>query len=88
MEIPVIDGGTYSPDFMYVVKDKLGNKTLNIIIETKDVEGKTQLRDNERIRIENARKFFESLEIDGYNVRFKEQLNNKSILNIIRDVLK
>lgn len=88
LEIPVIGGGTYSPDFMYVVKDKNGNKTLNVIIETKDVENKSNLRDAEKIKINNAKFFFENLELDGYNVKFRDQLNNKSIKNIINEVLK
>ena len=88
MEIPVIGGGSYSPDFMYVVKDKNGNKTLNIIIETKDVENKSNLRDVEKMKINNAKFFFENLELNGYNVKFREQLNNNSIKNIINDVLK
>lgn len=88
LEIPVIGGGTYSPDFMYVVKDKSGNKTLNIIIETKDVENKSNLRDSEKLKISNAKYFFENLELDGYNVKFRDQLNNNSIRNIINDVLR
>ena len=88
LQIPIIDGGFYSPDFMYIIKDKSGNKTLNIIIETKNVENKSFLRENERIRIENAKQFFENLQIDGYNVKFKDQLNNLSIKNLINEVLK
>jgi len=88
LEIPIIGGGTYSPDFMYVVKDKSGNKTLNIIIETKDVENRSNLRDNEKMKINNAKFFFENLELDGYNVKFRDQLNNNSIRNIINDVLR
>ena len=88
LEIPVIGGSTYSPDFMYVVKDKNGNKTLNVIIETKDVENKSNLRDSEKVKISNAKIFFENLELDGYNVKFRDQLNNKSIKNIISEVLR
>lgn len=87
LEIPIIDGGTYTPDFMYVVKDFNGNKTLNVIIETKDVENKSSLRDLEQIKINNAKRFFENLELDGYNVKFRDQLNNNSIRNIINDIL-
>lgn len=87
LEIPVIDGGTYTPDFMYVVKDKNGNKTLNVIIETKDVENKSNLRQIEKIKINNAKLFFENLQLDGYNVKFRDQLNNNSIRNIINEVL-
>jgi type III restriction enzyme len=58
ISIPTTTGGTYSPDFMYVVKKKNGEKTLNVVVETKDVEDKTQLRGSENAKIECAREFF------------------------------
>ena len=48
--IPVITGGMYSPDFMYVVKRADGGKELNIVVETKDVEGKAELRGTEKVK--------------------------------------
>jgi len=85
--IPTTTGGTYSPDFMYVVKKVNGEKTLNIVVETKDVESKTELRGTEKAKINCAREFFAQLTIDGYQVEFHEQLNNKKIKQIIEDVL-
>ena len=66
--IPTITGGMYSPDFMYVVKHKNGHKELNIIVETKDVENKTDLRGTEKAKIECAKVFFNMLTADGYTV--------------------
>ena len=85
--IPVITGGTYSPDFMYVVKKKSGEKELNIVVETKDVENKTDLRGEELVKIDCARVFFDTLSLDGYKVYFRDQLRNKEIRQIIEDVL-
>lgn len=85
--IPVITGGTYSPDFMYVVRKKSGEKELNIIVETKDVEGKTELRGDEAVKIECAKVFFDILKEDGYTVYFRDQLRNKEIKQIIDEVL-
>ena len=85
--IPVITGGTYSPDFMYVVKKKSGEKELNIVVETKDVENKTDLRGEELVKIDCARVFFDTLTLDGYKVYFRDQLRNKEIRQIIEDVL-
>lgn len=85
--IPTITGGMYSPDFMYVVKKASGEKELNIIVETKDVEGKDALRSNEAAKIECAKVFFEILSRDGYVVHFREQLNNKQMAQIISEVL-
>lgn len=85
--IPTITGGMYSPDFMYVVKRSNGEKELNIVVETKDVENKTDLRDVEKAKIECAKVFFDMLSKDGYKVYFRDQLGNKQIAQIINEVL-
>ncbi|MBR0229705.1 MAG: type III restriction-modification system endonuclease [Clostridia bacterium] len=85
--IPTITGEMYSPDFMYVVRKANGEKELNIVVETKDVEGKDILRGNEAAKIECAKVFFENLSRDGYTVHFREQINNKQIAQIISEVL-
>lgn len=85
--IPTITGGMYSPDFMYVVKHRNGNKELNIVVETKDVENKTDLRGTEKAKIECARVFFDMLTADGYTVYFKTQLENRQMAQIIREVM-
>jgi type III restriction enzyme len=85
--IPTITGEMYSPDFMYIVKRKSGEKELNIVVETKDVEGKSSLRPIENAKIECARVFFDMLSRDGYTVYFRDQLNNKQMAQIINEVL-
>ena len=85
--IPTIAGGTYSPDFMYVVKKDDGSHELNLIVETKDVENKEELRGVEKTKIDCAEKFFEQVRKDGYQVRFEKQLKNKKMLEIINSVL-
>ena len=86
--IPTITGGNYSPDFMYVVRKKNGEKELNIVVETKDVENKSELRGIEKAKIECAKIFFDNISKDGYVVHFHEQLNNKRIVQIINEVLE
>lgn len=85
--IPTVTGGTYSPDFMYVIKRTNGEKELNIIVETKDVKNKSGLRTEDNVKIDCAKIFFEQLKQDGYNVTFKKQLNGKKIRAIIDEVL-
>lgn len=85
--IPTTTGQSYSPDFMYVVKKDNGEKILNVIVETKDVENQSTLRTIEKAKIDCAKTFFEQLSIDGYKVEFKTQLNNKKIRAIIDEVL-
>jgi type III restriction enzyme len=87
ISIPTITGQSYSPDFMYVIKKDNGEKILNVIVETKDVENQTSLRGIEHAKIDCAKVFFEQLSIDGYKVEFKTQLNNKKIRQIIDEVL-
>lgn len=84
--IPTITGGMYSPDFMYIVRRADGEKELNIVVETKDVENKNSLRANEKASMDCARLFFEILSEDGYKVHFKDQLNNRQMAQIIREV--
>ena len=86
--IPTITGETYSPDFMYVVKRASGEKELNIIVETKDVENKSELRGTEGDKIQCAELFFHILEQDGYKVYFKTQINNRQMEQIVADVLR
>ena len=86
--IPTIAGGTYSPDFMYVVKKANGDKELNIVVETKDVENKSTLRSVEAAKIKCAEIFFKNLSEQGYNVHFRTQLNNKKMLQIIKEIIK
>lgn len=87
IRIPTIDGSTYSPDFMYIVKNKDGSKELNIIVETKDVESRKELRGTEENKIKCAEVFFEQLRLDGYNVKFKTQIKKENIKSIITDII-
>jgi type III restriction enzyme len=86
--IPTITGESYSPDFMYVVKKTNGEKILNVVVETKDVENQSTLRHTEKAKIDCARFFFNQLTIDGYKVEFKTQLNNKKIKQIIDELVE
>ena len=72
---------------MYVVKRKDGTKDLNVVIETKDVEDKSELRGTEAVRIECAEVFFDMLSHDGYKVHFQKQLNNKKMVQIIKEIV-
>lgn len=86
--IPNITNDLYSPDFMYVVQRSNGQKELNIVIETKDVPNDEAKRAIEDAKINNAEKFFQQLKLDGYDVRFCRQLQNKQMANIISELLE
>ena len=86
--IPNITNDLYSPDFMYVVQRADGKKELNIVIESKDVPNDEAKRTIEDAKIDNAKRFFEQLKLDGYEVKFCRQLQNKTMANIISELLE
>lgn len=82
IKIPVAGGKTYSPDFAYVLKFKDGDQKLHFIVETKDVNSKDDLRDEEKFKIKHAEKFF-----DGkVKIEFKTQFTNNKIVDLINEI--
>lgn len=86
IQVPLYFGGTTSPDFMYVLK-KDDELTLNFIVETKDIQKDSSLRDEEKLRIQSAKKFFETLADNGINVSFEKQLQSDDIIAMIKEVI-
>lgn len=87
IQIPLYFGGTTSPDFIYVLQKANGDIKLGLIIETKDINDKSQVRGSEKHNIESARKFFDAMADDDIEVIFKPQLNKDDIVNIINDIV-
>ena len=87
ISIPTVADSSFSPDFMYIVRRSNGEQELNIVVETKSVENETELRGNEKIKISCAKRFFDQLKLDGYTVHFREQLNRKTMLQIVKEVI-
>ena len=51
------------------------------------MENKSSLRGDEAAKIECAKVFFENLSLDGYKVYFRDQLNNKQMVQIMSEVV-
>jgi type III restriction enzyme len=85
--IPTITGQSYTPDFMYVIEKENGEKTINVVIETKDADNDPTLRNIEKVKINCAKLFFNQLSIDGFKVEFHQQIKNKKMKQIIEEVL-
>ena len=83
VRIPTYADGTYSPDFMYIVKKKDGSKQLNLVVETKD---KTELDPEENRKIDCAKKLFEEMQREVDNVRFRKQLRGEEMVKIIEEL--
>ncbi|WP_308516732.1 type III restriction-modification system endonuclease [uncultured Varibaculum sp.] len=87
IRVPLYFGGTTSPDFMYVLKTRDGKMSLNFIIETKDVKSEADLRGAEKLKIQAARKFFESIRDENIRVQFSSQLSHDDIVTLIKQVV-
>jgi type III restriction enzyme len=85
IRIPLVGGHTYSPDFAYVVKGADGNSTLNLVVESKD-KTELDLGGDEMQRIKHAEAFFNQMN-DKITVRFRKQLQNSNMVNIIKEVM-
>ncbi|HDR1315722.1 type III restriction-modification system endonuclease [Pasteurella multocida] len=81
IKIPVAGGGTYSPDFAYIVKTDQG-ETLNLVVESKGVEGQQDLRADEQRKIQHAEHWFQSLS-GQLKVKFETQFKAQQIKEII-----
>lgn len=82
IKIPVAGGASYSPDFAYVLEFTGGEKQLHFIVETKDVAGDNQLRDEEKQKIKHAEILFNG----AVKVSFKTQFSNTKITELIKEV--
>ena len=85
IKIPVAGGGTYSPDFAYIVKTKKGEK-LNFVIEAKGVESSDMLRKSEEQKIKHAEQLFSKIS-QNMQVIFRTQFEGDRIIDIIRNVI-
>ncbi len=85
VEIPVGLNQTYSPDFGYVVENN--DKKVLLVVETKGVDKKGELRPEEERKISTAKKFFEALKKQGVNIEYKTKLSNDQLSALINEVL-
>nr|WP_207614087.1 type III restriction-modification system endonuclease [Helicobacter pylori] len=85
VKIPVGLNQTYSPDFGYVVENN--DKKVLLVVETKGVDKKSELRPEEERKISTAKKFFEALKKQGVNIEYKTKLNNNQLSALVNEVL-
>lgn len=88
IKIPVAGGETYSPDFAYIVKTAKGD-VLNLVLESKGVKDKDELRQKENQKIRHAERWFNAMNEQGaMNVRFVTQFESDRVVDIIKRLLK
>ncbi|WP_208349351.1 type III restriction-modification system endonuclease [Helicobacter pylori] len=85
VKIPIGLNQTYSPDFGYVVENN--DKKVLLVVETKGVDKKSELRPEEEWKISTAKKFFEALKKQGVNIEYQTKLNDDQLSALINEVL-
>ncbi|WP_187905005.1 DEAD/DEAH box helicase family protein [Helicobacter pylori] len=85
VKIPIGLNQTYSPDFGYVVENN--DKKVLLVVETKGVDKKSELRPEEERKISTAKKFFEALKKQGVNIEYETKLNKDQLSTLINEVL-
>ncbi|WQS44353.1 type III restriction-modification system endonuclease [Helicobacter pylori] len=85
VKIPIGLNQTYSPDFGYVVENN--DKKVLLVVETKGVDKKSELRPEEERKISTAKKFFEALKKQGVNIEYETKLNEDQLSALINEVL-
>ncbi len=85
VKIPIGLNQTYSPDFGYVVENN--DKKVLLVVETKGVDKKSELRDEEKRKISTAKKFFEALKKQGVNIEYKTKIKKDQLSALINEVL-
>jgi len=81
--------GEYNPDFCYVIKSIKGNK-LFLIVETKGYKTDTEIPENEKGKIDFAKKYFESLnqlyKNEKIKITYRKRINRQQLSAIISEV--
>lgn len=85
IRIPLVGGGSYSPDFAYLIKQGDGGQTLSLVVEAKSKD-EADLSANEAKKISHAETFFNSVG-KGHLVKFETQLRGEHISDIIKRAL-
>lgn len=87
VRIPTYADGTYSPDFMYVIKHTNCKKQLNLVVETKDKD-KDHIDPEEKRKFTAAKKLFERLQDEVPNVYYCPQISKQDMTKIIESLVK
>ncbi|EMH28881.1 type III restriction-modification system endonuclease [Helicobacter pylori] len=85
VKIPIGLNQTYNPDFGYVVENN--DKKVLLVVETKGVDKKSELRPEEERKISTAKKFFEALKKQGVNIEYETKINKDQLSALINEVL-
>lgn len=81
--------GNYNPDFCYAIKSTEGNKIF-LIVEAKGYKSSTAIPEDEKGKIDFAKKYFEALaeyyKDQDIKISFKERINKTQLAALINNV--
>ena len=63
---------------------KSGKKRINFIVETKNVDNKNSLRNEEKQKIRHAELFFNQ----DVKIEFRTQFSSDKIVNLIKEIMR
>lgn len=80
--------GDYNPDFCYAVKSAEGKKIF-LVVEAKGYKSSTAIPDDEKAKIDFAKKYFDALgehyKNDAITISFKERINTTQLAQLINN---
>lgn len=77
---------TYNPDFAYILKNKQGEK-LFLVVETKGYKFEADIPEQERQKINYAKKFFKQLqqELPEVKIQYKTRISGQSLAELVKE---
>lgn len=80
--------GEYNPDFCYAIKSTEGNKIF-LVVESKGYKTSTKIPEDEKGKIDFAKKYFEALnehyKNENIKISFKERINSTQLAALINN---
>jgi type III restriction enzyme len=80
--------GDYNPDFCYAIKSTVGNKIF-LVVEAKGYKSSTEIPEDEKGKIDFAKKYFEALALhykdQDIKISFKERINKTQLAALINN---
>ena len=81
--------GKYNPDFCYAIKSTEGNKIF-LVVEAKGYKTNTAIPEDEKAKIDFAKKYFEALneyyKTENIKISFKERINTTQLAALINNI--
>ena len=80
--------GNYTPDFCYIIETNK-NKKIFLIVESKGYDSIDNISNEEKLKINFAKKFFDKMNSIDKNVKiyYKERINKTQLSDLIKEVI-